>query len=203
MFWPSPAWDDVVYWALDLETGGLDPRRHPILAVGMVPIRAGTVRLGESFQSLVRPPAPERINAESMRAHHLVPRDVREAPSLEAALTEVDARLRSDDRAVLLVHQAAVDVRFLRQAHRSVARSWPRPRVVDTVDLLVRAARKARFLDPDALQREPVLNLSRARRQLRLPDYGAHDALTDAISTAELFLVLRRVLGARTLRDLR
>ena len=36
-----------------------------------------------------------------------------------------------------------------------------------------------------------------------LPDYGAHDALTDAISAAELFLVLRKQLAARTLRDLR
>jgi DNA polymerase-3 subunit epsilon len=36
-----------------------------------------------------------------------------------------------------------------------------------------------------------------------LPPYQAHDALTDAVATAELFLVLRHELGARTLRDLR
>ena len=51
-FWPSPAWDEVTYWALDLETGGLDSTSDPILAVGMVPLRAGTIRLGESFESL-------------------------------------------------------------------------------------------------------------------------------------------------------
>jgi DNA polymerase-3 subunit epsilon len=48
----------------------------------------------------------------------------------------------------------------------------------------------------------PVLNLSRARREHGLPEYQAHDALTDALAAAELFLVLRKELGARTLRDL-
>jgi DNA polymerase-3 subunit epsilon len=33
--WPSPPWDSVTYWALDLETGGLDPRADPILSVGI------------------------------------------------------------------------------------------------------------------------------------------------------------------------
>ncbi len=203
MFWPSPAWDDVTYWALDLETGGLDVARDPILAVGMVPIRGGVIRLGERFESLVRPPATESITPDSVRAHQLVPRDVREAPPLHDVLREIHARLCEGDGAVLLVHQAAIDVRFLRKVYRATSMTWPRPAVVDTVDLIVRAAKKSRFLDPDAQQQDPDLNLSSTRRRLGLPDYGAHDALTDAISTAELFLVLRRTLGARTLRDLR
>ena len=48
----------------------------------------------------------------------------------------------------------------------------------------------------------PSPTLTETRRRLGLPDYQAHDALTDAIATAELFLVLRKQLGARTLRDL-
>jgi DNA polymerase III subunit epsilon len=42
-----------------------------------------------------------------------------------------------------------------------------------------------------------------ARRELGLPEYPRHHALTDALAAAELFLVLRGKLGARTLRDLR
>ena len=37
----------------------------------------------------------------------------------------------------------------------------------------------------------PSTNLSEARRRHGLPEYQAHDALTDAIATAELFLVMR------------
>ena len=200
MLWPSPPWEGVTYWALDLETGGLDAKSDPILAVGMVPIRGGAIRLAEAYASLVRPEAPGGIRPDSMRAHHLVPHDVREAPALAAVLADVDVRLREG---ALLVHNAALDVRFLRQAYRRTGLRWPGPTVVDTVALLLKAARRARFVDPDAPEIEPELNLSAARRRVKLPEYATHDALTDAIAAAELFLVLRRRLAARTLRDLR
>ncbi len=200
MLWPSPPWDSVTYWSLDLETGGLDPRSDPILSVGMLPIREGSIRLGEAFQTLVRPEGAEAIAPSSMRAHHLLPGDVREAPTLGAVLAEVDRRIREG---ALLVHQAALDVPFLRRAYKRSGLRWPDPPVVDTVALLIKAAKRARFVNPDAPEQEPELNLTAARRRLGLPDYGAHDALTDAVSAAELFLVLRRRVGAKTLRDVR
>lgn len=200
MFWPSPPWDSVTYWALDLETGGLDPRSDPILSVGMVPVRSGGIRLGEAFSTLVRPEDVRAIDPGSIRAHHLLPGDVREAPPIAEVLGEVDRRVREG---ALLVHQAALDVPFLRRAYRRAGLRWPSPPVIDTVALLLKAARRARFVDPDAPEQEPELNLAKARRRLGLPDYGAHDALTDAVSAAELFLVLRKQVGARTLRDLR
>ncbi len=195
----SPPWQDVVYWALDLETGGLDPKRDAVVAVGMVPVRDGTIRIGEAYQSLVRPAGGSAISDEAVRAHQLVPGEVRDAPPLADVLRRIDERLAGG---VLLVHHSALDVRFLRQAHVAAGLAWPRPRVVDTVQLLLRAARRRQFVDPGAQQREPDLNLAEARRRLGLPDYGTHDALTDAIATAELFLVLRRRLSARTLREL-
>ncbi len=198
MLWPSPPWESVTYWALDLETGGLDSRRDPILSVGMVPIRAAGIRLGEAYASLVRPGEAAGIAPSSIAAHHLVPRDLREAPAAPAVLADIDRRLREG---ALLVHQKSIDLPFLRRAYRLAAMRWPDPPVVDTVALLVKAAKRARFLDPDAPELEPELNLFAARRRFGLPDYGQHDALVDAIATAELFLVLRRRIGARKLRD--
>jgi len=195
----SPAWDSVVYWALDLETGGLDARTDPILAVGMVPLREGVIRLGEAYGSLVRPEDGRRITPESIRAHQLVWDEVREAPPLAEVLRQVDRRLREG---VLLVHHQMIDVGFLRQAYRRQGLHWPRPRVVDTASLLVKEAGRARFADPDRPDQMPSLQLSAARRDHGLPDYQAHDALTDAVAAAELFLVLRKALGARRLRDL-
>lgn len=199
MLWPSPPWESVTYWALDLETGGLDPGHDPILSVGMVPIRAGGIRLGEAWTSLVRPEEAEEIDPSSIRAHHLLPGEVRDAPTVRAVLEDVDRRLREG---ALLVHHAALDVGFLRRAYRRLGMRWPAPPVVDTVALLLKAAKRARFLDPNASEQEPDLNLLAARRKLGLPDYGQHDALVDAIAAAELFLVLRRNVGAKRLRDL-
>ena len=65
---PSPDWDQPTYWSLDLETGGRDPRRDPILAVGMVPLRGGTIRLGETYRTLVRPEDGKEIDPASIRA---------------------------------------------------------------------------------------------------------------------------------------
>lgn len=199
MLFRSPPWNSVVYWALDLETGGLDPRADPILAVGMVPLREGVIRLGEAYRTLVRPEAGRSIAPESVRAHQLVWEEVRDAPPLGEVLREVDRRLREG---ALLVHHQAIDVGFLRQAYRRQSLRWPRPRVVDTAGLLVREARRARLPDPTRPDHLPPVQLAAARRQHGLPDYQAHDALTDAVAAAELFLVLRHALGARTLRDL-
>ena len=199
MIFSSPRWDVPVYWALDLETGGLDARHDPIIAVGMVPIRGGVIHLGESFSTLVRPDPGRPIKPESVRAHQLLAGDLRKSPPLHAVLMEVGRRLADG---VLLVHNRGIDVSFLKEGHARTGVSWKKPVVVDTVDLIVKAAERRKFLRPDGVQM-PSLNLSEARRAHGLPDYQAHDALIDAVSTAELFLVLRQVIGARTLRDLR
>ena len=196
----SPAWDSVVYWALDLETGGLDARRDPILAVGMLPIRAGRVRLGEKYRTLVRPADGRPIDPESVRAHQLVWGEVKDAPPVAEVLPEIERRLGDG---VLLVHHRAVDVPFLKDAYRRSGLRWRAPPVVDTVDLLVKLARKAHRAQPELPADPPVLNLSAAREAHGLPPYQAHDALSDALATAELFRVLRHALGARTLRELR
>lgn len=200
LFGSSPPWDEVTYWALDLETGGLAARSDPILAIGMVPIREGTIRLGEAFATLVRPPDHMAIDPGSVRAHQLVPAELAGAPRLLDVLPEVDRRLREG---VLLVHHKLIDVAFLKRGYERVGLRWPGPKVIDTVDLLVRAAKRARFASPHAPDDLPPLKLPDARRAHGLPEYQAHDALTDAISAAELFLVLRARLGVRTLRDLR
>ena len=162
-------------------------------------MRGGRIHLRESFRTLVRPDARRRIDPTSVRAHQLVEGELRDAPSIEEVLPIVERQLRSD---VLLVHHRAIDVAFLKDACRRTGVRWPAPKIVDTVDLLLRAAKRARFTRPDHAHDRPPLNLSLAREAWGLPPYQAHDALTDAVATAELFLVLRRQLGARTLRDL-
>jgi len=199
VFFASPAWDSVTYWSLDIETGGLDPKRDPIISLGMLPIRDRVIRLGEAYRTLVRPEDGREIRPESVPAHQLVRGEVRQAPPLPEVLGEVDRRVREG---ALLVHHQGIDVAFLKRAFARHGRRWPSPPVVDTVELLHKLHRKRRFTNPDQADAEPSVNLTEARRRLGLPDYQAHDALTDAIATAELFLYLRGALRAKTLRQL-
>jgi DNA polymerase III subunit epsilon len=199
MAWSSPPWDEVLYLALDLETSGLEPRDDEILSLAMVPIRGGVIRCGERFASLVRPADPAGLSQEGLRAHHLLPADLAAAPPLAELLPEVDRRLRAG---VLVLHHAPLDLGFLRQAWRAAGRPWPRPRpqVVDTVVLLRRLELRQHLLTPHPAPLPAALPAARAA--LGLPAYPNHDALIDAVATAELFLVLRARLAARRLREL-
>lgn len=196
MFFRSPLWDEVSYWALDLETGGLDARRDPVISIGMVPVREGTIRIGEGYRTLVRPEGEAGIDPASVQAHQLVHSEVSGAPAVAELLPEIDRRLREG---VLIVHHQSIDVVFLRREYRRCGRPWPGPRVVDTARLLLLAGRLSQ---PDLANDQIERNLSRARRQYGLPEYGAHDPLLDAVATAELFLVLRKYLGIKRLRDI-
>lgn len=193
----SPAWDAPSYWALDLETSGLRPKDHQILSVGMVPIRGGTVRWGERFYSLVRPEDPGSLSPEGIRAHHILPSELAYAPPLGEVLGEVDRRIREG---VLLLHHAPLDLGFLREAYRRFGLTWPKPKVVDTVDLIVKWQHRRQRFEPHA---KPFrTGLASARDELGLPPFVNHHALNDALATAELFLLLRSRLEARTLRQL-
>jgi DNA polymerase-3 subunit epsilon len=98
----------------------------------------------------------------------------------------------------MLVHFRSIELGFLKRAFKRHGFRWSSPKVVDTVDLL---RRRARLRNPEASQETMTLNLSEARKEFGLPAYQAHDALTDAVATGELFLTLRRALGAQTVRD--
>jgi DNA polymerase III subunit epsilon len=194
----SPAWSEVVFWSLDLETGGLKPGRDPILAVGLVPVREGTIQIGEAYTTLVRPDLEHTPDADAMGAHHLVPLEYRDAPEMAAVAPEIERRV---GEGALLLHHARMDLGFLTAAFRRLGRPFPKRPVVDTVALLQKLERQEKLIG-GTRREETSLNLTDARRQLGLPDYPVHDALTDAVATAELFLVLRSRLGAERLRHL-
>ena len=193
----SPPWTETVFWALDLETSGLEPRKDVVLSVGMVPVRSGVVAWGERFYSLTRPCRGRSVSSDAIRVHHIVPGELETAPDIETILPEIRHRLQEG---VLLVHYAKLDLRFLEEIHRRLDRPWRRPPVVDTVRLLARYSHRRRQLTPYA---EPLpTDLARARRELGLPRHLSHHALYDALATAELFLALRARLELTRLRQL-
>jgi DNA polymerase-3 subunit epsilon len=197
LFRRSPPWEQVTYWALDLETTGLVPGKDRILSVGMVPIRQGSIQWGERYYSLCRPTSWVGLSEEVMAVHHILPEEIHAAPTLDEVLPQVEERIQTG---ALLVHHAAIDERFLKQALRRRGRRWPRPPVVDTQRLLSQLAHRLHQLDPFG---KPLPSaLGEARRQLGLPAYDYHHALHDALATAELFLLLRARLGLKRLRQL-
>lgn len=167
------------YLALDLETTGLNAKQDSIVSIGHLPVVDGRVRCADARHDFVR---LDRSVEQSAAIHHIRDVDLDGADSEADAL---DAVLRALRGRVLLVHHAPLDLRFLQSACR---RHYDTPlvcRVVDTLDL----ARRRRTRGNHEAQDEE-LRLHSLRRSYNLPRYPAHDALSDALATAELFLAM-------------
>lgn len=178
------AWRSAGYCAVDLELGGLDPRRDEIVSFGAVPIEEGRVRLGESVSGRVRP--RRAMDEASIRVHGLRAVDLREAPELQDALDPLLAALAGR---IPVVHFAEVERGFLRRAFRLLGVRI-RAQMVDTSVL---GALWLAERDGTAPRRLPLAELAAA---LHLPSHRPHDAAGDSLTTAQVFLALATHLSA-------
>jgi DNA polymerase III subunit epsilon len=177
----SRPWREAEFASLDFETTGLDRQRDAIVSFGVVPVRGGRVMAGEGVHQLVVPAVPS--SAESMRIHRILPQDLERALPLPEATEELRRVL---DGRFLLTWFASVEIGFLGRlyGHR---RSWVR-RTIDVRRMVI----ELEGLDPDVRQ-----SLSAAADHYGVPVANPHEALDDAMVTAQLFLVIAERLDAR------
>jgi DNA polymerase-3 subunit epsilon len=169
----------VEFVALDLETTGLDPAADRIISVGHVRVAEGRVRMGTARHVLVQ---IDGSVAQSATIHGIRDADLDAGASEREALDEV---LRVIAGRVLVMHNASFDLGFLGHACR---RHYGTPLAHDAVCTLTLAYNQRRGLERGI--RDGELRLQALRDAYGLPRYGAHNALTDALSTAELFLAM-------------
>ncbi|MGO2264175.1 MULTISPECIES: 3'-5' exonuclease [Halomonas] len=174
---------DVPMVALDLETTGLDERRHAIVSMGVVPFTLDRIKLAERRYWVVKP--TRTLSESSIAFHHITHSEVADAPDLDVVLDELLDALAGH---LVVVHFRNIERPFLDtaiKARRGEGVMFP---MIDTMSLEARIHRQtlwARFRR--WLGRPPVsirLNASRAR--YGLPAYQGHHALVDALATAEL-----------------
>jgi len=182
------SWREAEFAALDFETTGLDRRRDAIVSFGVVPVRRGRVLLGEAVHQFVDPEIPS--SPESMKVHRILPRDLEVAPSLEVARELLRPALEGR---FLLAWYAEVEVSFLERIFGGRRRSWVR-RTVDARRLAIELEGQ----DPDVRE-----SLSNAAERYGVPVAAPHEALDDALVTAQLFLVLASKLEGRGLGSTR
>jgi DNA polymerase-3 subunit epsilon len=176
---PGTPLADVRLLALDIETTGLDPRSDRVLSVGFVPVDGRRVDLAGAHRALVRDTGGV---GRSATVHGLTDDALADGVPLEEA---VGAVLRALRGRALLAHHARIETGFLDAAcHRLWGAGMPCV-VVDTFELERRALARGRW-DRDAEPGE--LRLWAARERYGLPVYRAHEALTDALACAELYL---------------
>ena len=184
----SPALSQVTFCVVDLETTGSGPEAT-ITEFGAVKVCGGQV-LGE-FQTLVNPET--KIPALIAVLTGITDSMVAGAPHLGEVMP---SWLEFSRDCVLVAHNAAFDIGFLKRACQAHGYPWPSPEVVDTVGL----ARSVLLRDE-----VPNVRLSTLARLVQSSHEANHRALSDARVTVDvLHYLLERVgnLGVTTLADL-
>jgi DNA polymerase-3 subunit epsilon len=203
--WPDQRlpWRDVRFVVLDVETSGLEARRDALLAVGLLEVEAGRARLDRTWSSLIRPPDELLVGGESIRIHRLTRAALSEAPPMEEVLPALLERLRGR---ALVVHVAQIDVGFLNRALGERYGARLQGPILDTARIALRLHQDAQILgEASHGAPAPSVQLQALAERYGLPVYPQHNALSDALSTAQVFLAQATRLeqqGGKTLRAL-
>jgi DNA polymerase III subunit epsilon len=179
-------WQTREYCVLDFETTGLDLRHDDIISFGAVTIRAGRIDLSSTEYGLVVP--RRRSSAASFAVHALGEHDLADGMPIRECAARLAGCLGNR---VLVAHAAWIETALISRALATCGQRF-HGSVIDTA-ALARAARLAEA----GTGREPSIEYLAGR--LGLPVHTPHHALGDALSTAQLFLVLAARLGDETL----
>src|ERR1700730_11490076 len=187
----TPPPDEVV--AFDCETTGLDIRKDDIIAIAAVRIKRNRIQLSERFEALVRPDAA--IKPDAMKIHQLRETDVEHELPIRKILRDflyfigsrplvgyyLDFDVRMVDKHVLPFIQIGLPNRRIEVSELFYERKYGNAPPGTTIDL--------RFTS--------IL------KDLGLPNLGQHEALSDALMTAMMYVVLRdlRKRGVRLPRE--
>ena len=175
---PDQDYRSQTYLAIDLETTGLNPAQDHILSIGTVEIRGDVIDLGTARHDVVS--TDRALSEASVAVHRLTDDIVAGGETITSVLTRLLQQLAGK---VLLAHHAAIELGFLRNACQRVFNGDMLAPVVDTLALAKQQSERR-----NEIIGHGALRLAALREHYHLPRYQAHNALSDAIAAAELFL---------------
>lgn len=182
----DPALSDAAFVVVDVETSGLNPRRHRILQIALVTC-FGDGRVVDRWSTYVRLGPLRRVGPR--RIHGITRAILREAPRFIEVTAELHQRTAG---ATLVGHNVAFDWAFLAAEHRRCRHPLPPVRLLDTLEL-------SRSADPERVQRHRLVDVA---ERAGFPFAHPHDALADAEATAAVLPDLFARAGVASLDDL-
>lgn len=174
-------WRQVSFLVVDAEMSSLDVNEGELLSVGWVCVDGGSIALESARHYLIK---AENSVGQSATIHNLRDCELTDADTRAVVLQRF---LEVAAGKVLVFHNAALDIAYLNGVSR---REFNSPILMPAVDTLLQ--------EHNLLQRREVpiksgdLRLQACRDRYNLPSYPAHNALLDALATAELLVAMAK-----------
>jgi DNA polymerase-3 subunit epsilon len=180
------------YLVIDLELTGLDQKKDEIVSLAWVPIKQQRIYLGKG-EYHVNSQVTEL--KQSPIFHGIDTKTLHQGKPLNMILEKLKPLL---ENSILIFHNAELDWPFLIKAFHGQGINLDKEYHYTLLDTLKIEHRRLQKQGQEI--RFDALNLANCRNRYNLPDHHAHNALTDAIATAELFLAqINHISKGRTL----
>jgi DNA polymerase-3 subunit epsilon len=165
---------DLRFLVVDCEMSGLNPARHQLLSIGWIAIENSVIVYYRRKHLLVH---AESGVGDSIKIHGLSEKNIAGAASATRALTLLAEQA---ENSILVFHHAAIDITFLQS---TALATFGCPMLFPYIDTMtIEQRRLSRQGKTGGLQ------LGVCRQRYGLPPALQHNALSDAIATAELLL---------------
>ncbi|MFK2823462.1 3'-5' exonuclease [Arcobacter sp. YIC-80] len=175
------------YVCLDCETTGLSPKKDEILSIGAVIIKGNKILMRKTLNIFVKPSI--KIDAESIKIHHIRPIDLQNAIDPKDAIYEL---LDFIGNRPIVGYYIKFDVAMIsKYTKKYIGISLPNE-TIEVSSMFYKTRKKSseyEFID---------LKFDTIMKELDLPPLGKHDALNDAIMTSMMFIKLKDLTPAKT-----
>ncbi|MGO9378367.1 MAG: PolC-type DNA polymerase III [Dissulfurispiraceae bacterium] len=169
------------FYAIDIETTGLDFNKDEIISFACVPIINLRILVRDTFYTLIK---PKRYSYKAMRYHGISRDNLISAPGFE----EVSDRILKTLDGILIGHTIEFDFTFLKTNFKSLGVRFKR----DLVDI----AMVERWLRRKRKTEENNLSLDGMIATYGLKQYYRHNAAADAFFAAQIFQLQMREMMA-------
>jgi DNA polymerase III subunit epsilon len=178
LFEPPPD-DEVV--SIDCETTGLNPRKDDVISIAAIRIKGKRILTSECFRATVKPQA--QMAADSIKVHQIRKSEAAQGWAMGDILPGF---LKFIGSRPLVGYWIDFDAKMLNKGVQNFIKiSLPNPRI-DVCDLYY--DRKYGNAPPNT---KLDLKFASILQDLHLPPLQAHDAFNDALSTAEMYVILK------------
>ncbi len=169
---------DTQLIAIDFETTGLDPSKDEIISMGFCPVYNGVIRLADCLHIVIK--TEQTLTSENVAFHGLMDDELEQGISQRQALFKF---IELTQGKVIVAHFHNIERAFIQKLAKQILGKTLPLSFIDSFEFAKRRMQnKHQVIAADSLR---LFNL---RKQQGLPNYKAHNALEDAISTAELHM---------------